>query len=108
MRCALRSSHRALALCNGSLLHSLAVVIPTEWGFGSVNFNTFLGMLGCWLGWSVDSETTKSFFEGISDGIVGEVDKSTEMSSSRGSISLWCEDRVGVFEYFSEFVIGGR
>src|ERR1700677_2065847 len=104
MRCALRSSHRALALCNCSFLHSLAVVIPTEWGFRSVNFSTFLGIFGCWLGWSVESETTEPLFKGVGDGVVRKVDKSTEMSSSRGSIPLWCEDCISILEDLGEVV----
>ena len=30
-----------------------------------MNFSTFFGILGCWLGWSVDSETSEALFEGI-------------------------------------------
>ena len=70
-----------------------------------MNFNTFFGILGCWLFWSVESETSESFFKGVGDGVVCEVDEASEMSNSRGSVPLWCEDRVGVFEYFGEVII---
>src|ERR1700677_3792087 len=102
MLCVLCRFHRSLAICNCSFLHSIAVRIPSDRGFGFVNFNTFFGMLGCWLGWSVDSETTEALFEGIGDGVVRKVDKSAEMSSSRGSIPLWCEDCISILEYLGE------
>ena len=82
----------------------MAVTIPNEWGFGSVNFNTLFGMLGCWLGWRVDRETTESLFKGVGDGVVRKVDKSLEMSSSRGSIPLWCEDCISILEDLGEVV----
>jgi len=69
-----------------------------------VNFSTFFGILGCWLGWSVESETTESLFKGVGDGVVRKVDKSLEMSSSRGSIPLWCEDCISIFEDLGEVV----
>ena len=73
-----------------------------------MNFNTFFGRLGCWLGWSVESKTAESLFECVGDGIVGEIDKPSEMSSSRGSIPLWCEDSVGILEDFGKvgWVVG--
>src|ERR1700677_86217 len=102
MRCALRKLHRSRALCSCSRLHSIAVLIPSDRGFGFMNFSTFFGILGCWLGWRVESETTESLFKGVCDGVVRKVDKSAEMSSSRGSIPLWCEDCISVFEDFGE------
>ena len=67
-----------------------------------MNFSTFFGILGCWLGWSVDSDTSESLFKGVGDGVIGEIDKASEMSSSRGSIPLWCEDGIGIFKDFCE------
>src|SRR6202453_1565523 len=104
MRCALRKLHRSRALCSCSRLHSIAVLIPSDRGFGFVNFSTFFGMLGCWLGWRVDRETSESLFECVGDGVVGEIDKESEMSSSRGSIPLWCEHSVCVFKDLGEVV----
>src|ERR1700677_3096401 len=104
MRCSLRRIHHSLAICNCSLLHSIAVRIPSDRGFGFVNFNTFFGMLGCWLGWRVDREASESLFKCVSDGVVGEINKESEMSSSRGSIPLWCEHSVGVLKDLGEVV----
>jgi hypothetical protein len=70
-----------------------------------VNFNTFFSMLGCWLGWSVERETTESLFEGVGDGVVGEIDKVSEMSSSRGSIPLWCEHSVCVLKDIGKVIV---
>src|ERR1700677_519134 len=105
MRCSLRRIHHSLAICNCSLLHSIAVRIPSDRGFGFVNFNTFFGMLGCWLGWRVDREASESLFKCVGDGVVGKIDKESEMSSSRGSIPLWCEHSVSVFKDFGEFIV---
>src|SRR6202453_347578 len=104
MLCVLCRFHRSLAICSCSFLHSIAVRIPSDRGFGFVNFNTFFGMLGCWLGWRVERDASKSFFKGVSNGVVGEIDKVSEMSSSRGSIPLWCEHSVCVFKDLGEVV----
>src|SRR6202453_5410543 len=104
MRWAFRWSHRLLALSNCSRRHSIAVIIPCDKGFGFVNLSTFFGILGCWLGWRVELETSESFFKGVCDGVVGVVDKVSESSSSRGSRAACCEHSVRVFKHLSEVV----
>src|ERR1700677_2144933 len=104
MRCALRRFHRSLALCSCSFLHSIAVRIPSDKGFGFVNFSTFFGILGCWLCWRVDRETSESLFEGVCNGVVGVVNKVSEISSSRGSVALCSEHSVCVFKDLGEVV----
>ena len=69
-----------------------------------MNFSTLFGILGCWLGWRVESEATESLFKCVCDGVVRKVDKSLEMSSSRGSIPLWCEDCISILEDLGEVV----
>src|ERR1700677_4385979 len=105
MRCALRKFHRSLALCSCSFCHSIAVLIPSDSGFGFVNLNTFFGMLGCWLGWRVDRQTSEWLFKGVCDCIVGVIDKVSEISSSRGSVALCSEHSVRVFKDLGE--VGG-
>ena len=70
-----------------------------------MNFSTFFGILGCWLGWRVDRETSESLFEGIGDGVVGVIDKVLEISSSRGSVALCCEHSVCVFKDLGEVIV---
>src|ERR1700677_3999351 len=112
MRWAFRWSHRLLALSNCSRRHSIAVIIPCDKGFGFVNLSTFFGILGCWLGWRVEMETSESFFKGVGDGVVGVVNKVSESSSSRGSCAACCEHSVCVLKHFGEvrnlIIAGGR